>query len=41
MKKNKAKKQIPSDTDNEINNIEESKDENSVPEDNSLNLDET
>ena len=42
MKKNKAKKQFPSDTDNnEINNIEGSKDEKSVPEDNGLNLDET
>ena len=41
MKKNKTKKQIPSDTDNnEINNIEGSKDEKSVPEDNSPNSDE-
>ena len=35
MKKNKAKKHVPSDTDNdETNNIEVSKDEKSVPEDN-------
>ena len=35
MKKNKAKKNVPSDTDNnETNNIEVSKDEKSVPEDN-------